>query len=345
MLNVHSALDRTQIQFDYIDMYGGIAFAKQIEELGGKIYSVPFFKKHPIKNLLRLRDIIKQGKYNIVHINMLSAANILPFLAAKMAGAKLIIAHSHNANTDKNLLRIIMHFLNKPFLPLFVDKAFYCSKKAGYWLFTKKLFKNAVFIKNGIDVDKFAFNAATREEYRKKFGLADKTIYIHIGRFSEQKNHIFLTDIFAQILKQQKNAVLLLAGEGPLKADIERETKQKSLQDSVKFLGTREDIPALLNAADVFILPSLYEGLPIVGVEAQASGLPCFFSDAITEELNIVNSKFISLQKNAMEWADDILAVAKGFKWQDSGEAVKKAGFDIKDTAWELTEWYKKIKK
>jgi glycosyltransferase involved in cell wall biosynthesis len=344
LLNIYKNIDRSKIQFDFIDMYNGIAFCEEIKKLGGNIYFVPFFKKHPIKNFFALYRLIKRNKYNVIHSNMLSCAYILPLIAAKLAGVKKIIAHSHSSSTDRNLLRHILHYINKPFLRFFANIYCSCSKEAARWLFTKSIRGRVTAVKNAINVEDFIFNRIERDKKRKELNLDGKIVFGAVSRFSKTKNHSFMIDVFEEIYKINDNSFLLLIGSGDLENNIKQKVSNKKLQENVLFLGMRSDIASLLWAIDAFLMPSLYEGLPIVGIEAQASGLPCFFSDAITDELNIANAKFISLKKNAKQWADYILKTLEGFQRENTASNIIKAGFNIRDAVSIMSVCYTKSK-
>ena len=187
-------------------------------------------------------------------------------------------------------------------------------------------------INNAIDLDKFKYSEKLRKEKRKELGIKDDTLVIgHIGRFVTQKNHTFLIDIFNELHKENKDSLLMLVGQGPLQYEIKEKVKSLGLENSVLFLGQRDDVNRLYQAMDVFCLPSLYEGLPVVGVEAQANGLLCILSDEMTKETKVLNSTvFLSLNKTASEWANSILNDFKNYKNHDTKDEVSKYGFNIK---------------
>ena len=211
---------------------------------------------------------------------MNSAVMLYPLIAAKISNVKVIIAHSHNASSDKGILKKMLHNINKNFIPLFANHFFACSNKAGKWFYSKKIMnsKNYFVINNCIDIDKFKFNYETRNNKRKELHLKNENIVVgHVGRFNKQKNHTFLIDIFNEAYKENDKLRLVMVGIGPLMNKIKKKVIQLNLSDAVLFLGQRSDVNELMQAMDIFILPSLYEGLPLVGVEAQTSGcLVCF---------------------------------------------------------------------
>ena len=217
-----------------------------------------------------------------------------------------------------------------------------CSEAAALELYGTT--KNVYILHNAIDVNKFKYNEKTEKTKRKELKIKDKDIVIgHIGRFEKQKNHEFLIDIFNEIHKQNKNTILLLVGEGSLKEEIEQKVKNLNLEKSVKFLGQRSDVNELYQAMDAFVLPSLYEGLPLVGVEAQAAGLPCFFSTEVTKETKVLETtKLIELTEGPQKWASIILKELKSYKRVDTAEEITKNKFNISMESTKLDNYYQK---
>ncbi len=321
--------------FDFTDKDGGLYFSEEYSSNGSVIYHMPDFNKQPLKYYLTLKRIIKNGKYDAVHINMLSLANILPVFAAKAAKAKVII-HSHNAGVPSGGLRKILHFINKPFASL-ADQRLACSELAGKWMFDSKSFS---VIPNAIDTDIFNLNNKIRKNQRSALNYsADDQVIGHVGRFAEQKNHEFIIDIFTELHKKNNKFKLLLIGDGELKKSIENKVNKAGLTDSVIFTGNIKNVQDYMQAMDLFILPSLFEGLPVTGIEAQACGLPCVFSSSITEELKVTeNVEFVSLDdKN--KW---IVTIEKmiSLPKSDNTEQIRAAGYDIKGTAKKLEKIY-----
>lgn len=219
-----------------------------------------------------------------------------------------------------------------------------CSELAGRWLFGNKEYDkgNVYLLNNAIDLDKFKYDEEKRKEKRKELNIEDSTLVIgHVGRFVEQKNHRFLIDIFNEVHKQKENSILLLAGQGPLMEEMKEKVKILGIEDSVKFLGQRNDINELYQAFDVFCLPSLYEGLPVVGVEAQATGLLCIFSDDMTKEIKVLDTtEFLSLKQSAEEWTYTILKKSKSFKRKDTQKEITDKNFNIKNEIKKLEREY-----
>ena len=280
VMNYYKNINRKKVQFDFIcDEDSTNIPYEEIEKLGGRVILVPPYQKLPLY-IKQLKKIFRENNYKIVHshINTLS---IFSLYAAKSVGVPVRIAHSHST-TDKtewkkNLLKQIL----RPFSKMFATNYFCCSELAGRWLFGDKTYnKNEVFLlNNAIDITKFKYNEKTRAIKREELKINDDTLVIgHIGRLVAQKNHAFLIDIFNEICKIKSNSILVLVGQ----------VKNLNLDTNVMFLGQRNDVDELYQAFDVLLLPSLYEGLPVVGVEAQASGLLCLLSDNMTRETKIL---------------------------------------------------------
>ena len=266
VMNYYRHMDRTKIQFDFIcDEDSTNIPYEEIEKMGGKVILIPPYQK-VIKYHKELKKILKNGNYKIVHshINTLS---VFSLFAAKCAGVPVRIAHSHSTTNKKEFKKNIMKQILRPFSKLFATDYMCCSELAGRWLFGNKEYdKGKVYLlNNAIDVDKFKFDENIRNAKRQELNIDDNTLVIgHVGRFVEQKNHRFLIDVFNEVHKQKSNSVLLLVGQGPLMHEIKEKVKKLGLENYVLFLGQRNDTNELYQAMDLFVLPSLYEGLPVV---------------------------------------------------------------------------------
>ena len=306
VMNYYRCIDRSLVQFDFVNPYSlPLAYENEMIDLGAKIYSISDFHKNPYKYRKELKNILKI--YEVVHIHMLSAANILPLQLAKECKLKKIIVHSHNTLAE-GFIRTFLHKLNYNRIKNIATDLLSCSVKAGEWMFGRNTFFNV--INNAIDVDKYQFNEESRHKYRSILGLPDNAILFgNIGRLNVQKNQLFLIDIFKEICKINTKSYLCIIGDGEMKTIIQKKIYKENLSSRVIMLGRREDVDKLYNAFDAIIMPSLFEGLPITLVEAQANGLKCFVSkDCIPEETKILDSMvFIELNKNEIFWAKQIL--------------------------------------
>lgn len=316
-----------------------------------KIYSLNIERKS-LKNKIiynyRLYKFLKKNKYDIVHIN--SGVFLYSFqmvLICRLAHIKNIIVHSHST-PKMNKVRVFLKTILNPLYRSLCVMYLSCSKKAEYSLFTKKFInKNKVIIlKNGIDIDKFKFNKKIRDEYRKKFNIDKKIVYGHSGNFVYEKNHEYLIDLFYEIQKKQSNSILVLIGTGKLQNKIKDKVKSLGILDKVLFLGYREDVDKLLNMIDIFLFPSISEGLGVSVIESQTNGLITYSSNVIPEEANISPYfKFFNLNDDIKKIANRIVNENINVKSRVNGyKFIKENGYDIKDVCKELENIYLKLK-
>lgn len=343
VMNLYRAVDRTQIQFDFIVHNGKKqAYTDEILSLGGNIFHFPAFNGF---NFFKMKSLWKNffkdhPEYKILHSHVRSYASLyLPI--AKKAGLKTII-HSHSTSNGKGIGSIVKRIMQYP-LRWQADYFFGCSKEAGAWLFGDKVVNSSKYyiLQNAIDLDQYKFNPEIRREYREKLDLGDKKTFIHVGRFHPAKNHPFLLNVFAEIHKLDSNTVLLLAGDGELRSSIEEQIASLNLQADVMLLGSRSDVPKLLQAADCFLFPSVWEGFGMVAVEAQTAGLPCICSEAIPRSVKVTEFCMFFSTDNAKEWADLALLLANQNNFSKNPIlSVVEHGFDIKESSKKLVKFY-----
>ena len=213
VMTYYRKLSKQGVRFDFISMFPHLAYEEEIKSLGGKVFHTCDARKHPLKFSRQMRKILRIGRYDAVHVNMLSAANIVPLIVASYGKVPTVIAHSHNSSTP-GVVRNLLHRINRPLIPMFATKYFACSELAGEWLFSKKIRKsnNYHLIHNALDLKKFAFSLSEREEIRHELGVEGKFVLGHVGRFEEQKNHKFLLEIFREVASACEEAILLLVG-------------------------------------------------------------------------------------------------------------------------------------
>jgi len=346
VMNYYRHIDKSKIQFDFIcDEDSTNIPYDEINSLGGKVILIPPYQK-VIRYHKELKKVLKENNYQIVHshINTLS---VFSLWAAKSAGVPVRIAHSHSTTNKKEKKKNLMKQVLKHFSKVFATDYMCCSELAGRWLFGDKEYEkgNVYLLNNAIDLDKFKYDENIRKEKRKELNISDDTLVIgHVGRFVEQKNHRFLIDIFNEVHKEREDSILLLAGQGPLIDEIKEKTSELGLNESIKFLGQRNDIDVLYQAFDVFLLPSLYEGLPVVGVEAQATGLFCIMSDDMTKETKVLDStKFLKINDGSKKWADEIINSFNQYKRMDSKKEMLENGYEINNEANKLEMYYEKF--
>ena len=340
VMNYYRHIDRTKVQFDFI-IHDTSTHVPQgeIEGLGGRIFYVPNYKK--LSSYKRaLLKIFKENNYDIVHSHM-NTLSVFPLKIAKKAGVKVRISHSHSTSNKKEWKRNIIKNLLRPFSKKYATQYFACSEFAGRWLFGDKAFDNGevTIINNAIDIEKFKFNNDSRETVRKELNIKNKFVIGHIGRFMQQKNHSFLIDIFNGVLKNREDAVLLLLGDGPLMEEINAKVNALGITEKVMFMGNLANPEKYYNAMDCFVLPSLYEGLPVVGIEAQMNGLSCFFSSEMTKETKLLNTtEFLTIDLIEM-WVDKIIRLENNERYV-AYELLKNSKFSINHEASKLERFY-----
>lgn len=345
-MNYMRNIDRSKIQFDFlVHRDYKAAYEDEINELGGKIYRIcPIYPQNFIKYTREIKKFFDEHpEYMIVHCNMMELGYFAYKEAAKH-NVPVIICHSHSTHTSdrmssKYLVRLYFRARIKPY----ITHRFSCGEDAGKWLYGNN--SEFTIMHNAIDPDLYVYNAQTDKEVREKFNIKDEFVIGHVGRFFPPKNHPFIIDIFYEIHKKDSNAILMLVGGGETDNRLLNETKAKvrslGLEEYVIFTGVREDVNRLMQAFDVFILPSLHEGLPVTMIEAQAAGLKCVISDAVPDECDIThNVEKISLNKSPEYWADRILSYKGTYKKKNMSQQIAINGYDIKANAKWLEEYY-----
>lgn len=338
LMNYYRNIDRSKVQFDFLVHRDFEAdYDKEILSLGGKIYHVsrliPWSKVYK-KELCRF--FTEHPEYKIVHVHQ-DCLSSVALGCAKKCGIPVRIAHSHTSNQTKNLRYIIKRYYMKK-IPQYATDLFSCGTKAGVWMFGNQKFN---ILPNAVDVEKYAFSETIRNEVRKELGIADEFTVGHIGRFGKEKNHEFLIEVFRRIKNINKNSKMLLVGNGKEFENIKAKVISLGMEKDVIFTGVRPDVNRLLQAMDVFVFPSLYEGLPVTMIEAQAAGLQCVISDKVPNE-SIIAEGMVTVKKlsdSAEEWAECILS-KKDLEREDVSCDIKKHGYDIKSAAKRLEEFY-----
>lgn len=344
VMNYYHYLDRSRVQFDFVVTENSTLVPREeLESLGARVFTVPAFTKLPAFKSATYRLFCAHPEWRIVHSH-LNALNVFPLHQAAKAGISVRIAHSHSTagsgrgeavrNAAKTLLRTQAN--------RYPTVRFACGRYAGEWLFGKC--SDFTVIPNAIDLGRFAFSSEKRTSLRAELGISQESFVVcHLGRFMAQKNHSFLVDIFAELLKRRPSSVLLLAGEGPLMDETKRKADSLGIQDSIHFLGQRSDVDRIYCASDVLCMPSLYEGLPVTGVEAQASGLPLLISDQVTDEILITGrARKLALSAGPVGWADIIMTMEPTSRLEPLSESDQNAlaSYDIVRQGLKLTEKY-----
>ena len=332
LMKIFRVLDKNKYMIDFIVSDNGF-YDNEVRECGGKIYKIPMRTKNLIGAMFGIKKIVKKNNYKVVLKLSSTPIATLDLLAAKLGGANLLAVRSCNAYAEENIFYRILNTLLRPLFNRIVNIKIAPSKLAGEFTFGKKSVENGevIFLNNAIDLNIFRYDSNHKKKLMEEFNIEKKTVYGHIGRFSNQKNHKFLIEIFEKIYLKDPQSVLLLVGEGELKENILQEVKRRKLEKNVIFTGIRTDIPKILSVIDVFIFPSFYEGMPNTVIEAQAIGLNCIVSDTITKQANITGLvKYLSLNLEAEKWADECLKAEKIHK--TTKEDFIKSGYSIDHT-------------
>lgn len=351
-VNYLSAMKKSELSLD-IFCFENSAFIpkEEIERSGGKLFLLPSLK-NPFKYIKVLTDYLKAGSYDIAHSH-LSTLSLFPLLAAKKAGIAIRIVHSHStAGGSRERLKSAVKKLLRPLARKYATDYFACSVLAAKWMYKGlpvtdlsdgDYSKKAVRIMpNAIDTERFRYSEEHRREIREETGIPDSAVVLgNIGRLCPQKNQEFLLKVFSEILKLNPNAYLFLVGTGPDRELLEKKAQSLSISERVVFCGQRSDAYKMYSAFDCFVLPSFYEGLPVVSVEAECCGLPCLFSDKVTREAAITeNVRYMSLSDSPSQWAKAALSLSKN-RDINGFETVKAKGFDICDAADKMEKYYK----
>lgn len=340
LMNYYRHIDRNKIQFDFLVHRDFEAdYDQEILQLGGRIYHVSrlipwsrsyraelkhFFNEHP--------------EYRIVHVHQ-DCLSSVALQCAKECGVPVRIAHSHSSSAVKNMKYPIKLYYMKQ-IPKYSTHMFACGKKAGDWMFSNNEYE---IIRNAIDTGKYRYSFDINKQIRMEFELGEEMIVGHVGNFTEAKNHLFLLEVFQEILKKKSETRLLLVGGGEGMDSVKERAKSMGIQDKIIFTGTRSDVNRLMQAMNVFVFPSLYEGLPVTMIEAQAAGLPCVISDHVSDECIVTKNLVFSmpLEESPTRWAELILQQSFRGRENHIGE-IQEAGYDISIVARKLENFYLK---
>lgn len=341
LMNYYRSIDRDQVQFDFLTHrpYEG-DYGEEIKQLGGNIYHLPMLNPFSRSYKRELRHFFEtHPEYRIVHVHQDCLSGVI-LKVAKECGIEARIAHSHNANQDRNLKYFIKCYYMR-MIPDYATKLFTCGAEAGNWMFHGADFQ---ILNNAIHAKNYIYSPKIREKIRNEFEIGPKGLVIgHVGRFSPQKNHPFLIEVFAQIKQIEPLTKLLLVGNDcdENAEKIKEKVETLGLKDSVIFTGLRGDVADLMQAMDVFVFPSIYEGLPVTTVEAQASGLPILISDKVPIECKLTDLvQQLPLSVGAEAWAEAAITAAQETIRRDTSAQIKEAGFDVEENAKWLQEYY-----
>lgn len=345
VMNYYRKIDRTKVQFDFlVHRQERGAYDDEIEALGGRIYrTIPIYPQNFYQYKKFLHAFFEEHKeYKIIHSHM-SELGYFAFKEAKKQGIPIRICHAHNAPHGWDMKMFIRTYFKKMMMP-YITHMFMCGIESGEWLFGKKNNDKFIQMNNAIDTKKFIYNENIRDNLRKMLNISQNEIVVgHVGRFNYQKNHDFLIDIFDEVHKILKNSKLLLVGAGDLENKIKKRVNHLNITNDVIFLGNRNDVNDLMQAMDIFVFPSHYEGLPVTLVEAQASGLPVIKSNYVPGQCIMTPNVYtLSLNSSSKEWANQIVDIMKEYKRTDSSHYIIENQYDISTNAKWLEEFYLK---
>lgn len=341
VMSLYRNIDRSKVQFDFLTCKEGV-FDAEILELGGKVHRIPYITEAGHFGYLKALDsfFAAHREYKILHSHMDKMSGFV-LRAAKRAGIPVRIAHSHNTSSEGGVAAKLYKWYASQFIKSSATNLMACSDRAAQWLFGDDS-QRCRIVKNGIELNKFTFSKAIRKEVRDSLGINEKALVIgHVGRFFRQKNHTFLIDIFREYVRFNSNTVLLLIGNGEMYSDIKQKVSTLDLAEKVKFLGVRSDVDLLLQAFDVFVFPSLHEGLPVTLVEAQGAGVPCIISDTITPEVDMgINLiEYVPLRDKRL-WIEKLKAKSMRSATNKSIRALREKGYDIRRNSKWLEDFY-----
>ena len=346
VMNLYRNIDRDKVQFDFvIHTTAHCDFTDEILELGGKIHSCPrYVGKNHFQYCKWWKNFLKEHEeYHIIHGHVRSTASL--YLAVAKKQGRITIAHSHSTSNGEGVSALVKNIMQFP-IRCTADYMFACSESAGEWLFGSKAIEKENFkvIANGIDLKRFAFDEAKRRQTREMLGISEDTVVIgHVGRFTEPKNHKFLIDVFSEFQNKVPNSKLLLVGDGELMPAIKEKVSEKNIQEKVIFVGNRSDTEVFYQAMDVFVFPSLWEGLGIVAIEAIANGLTVIASEGVPGAIALSERVFFLSLGSVEKWVKYL--VNNCYRINNISDNKKLQLYDIKQIADGIQKFYLQVVK
>lgn len=331
IINLLKNIDKNKFEIDLLVQDDIVGINK--EKIDGEYSNIIFvenFKRHPIKAMKTLKKIYKENNYDVVHLNLATASSSMYALPCKIYSKNTkILIHSHNGSVQNRFQHYVFRFIIKKIADVYIA----CSDIAAKWMFGEKIVDSGkvIFTNNAIQTERFVYNNETRDKIRKEYNFADDFVIGHVGRFNEEKNHVGMINMLKDFLTKRDDVKLVLIGNGVLENKAKELVKKYRIDNKVFFLGVKSNINEFYQAFDLFILPSLFEGMPIVGIEAQAAGLKCIFSDTITKEADITgNVSFISIDENE-KWIDEIIKIRDSkYDRKNMSKVLEEKGYDLK---------------
>lgn len=344
VMNYYKNIDNSNFQFDFlVSKYTKNnvhpEYLKLIQQKNDRIiYRNNLKTNQMLKEIISIKDFFSKNRYDIIHCHILNMG-FFYLWCAKKAGVKIRILHSHTTYLwSKNIVTGIRNSFFKYLTIRVANVYFACSNMAGKYMFKNKKYE---LVKNAINIKDYTFNKEIRNSYRQKLNINNELVIGHIGRFNIQKNHEFLLEIIENLSKEKNDIILMLVGKGELEEKIKKDVLERNLVKRIIFLGERDDVNCLLQAIDIFVLPSLFEGLPVIGVEAQAADLPCIFSSEITKEIKLISSSVFLPITDCNLWVDKIKEFEKcKFQRTNVIDIMKIEGYEIETATKKLERLY-----
>jgi glycosyltransferase involved in cell wall biosynthesis len=337
VMSYYRNIDKTLFHFDFLcNTHNKIAYEEEIINSGSKIFKFTARNKNYFKYKKELNTFFNMyaKEYDCIWVNLCSLANIDYLKLATKYGIKKRIIHSHNSQNMDSFARGILHKINRFFIEKYATDFFACEKNAAKWFYRKKFLDKVKIIKNAIDFNKYSFNTESRKEIREMFNLENNFVIGNVGRLHFQKNQSFILEIFKEFLKRCSGAKLVLIGEGEDEKKLKQKTDLLGIKNNCLFLGSQNNVEKWLSAFDIFLFPSLFEGLPISLLEAQANGIPVLASSVISKEVKVNdNLIFYRLKENSAKWAEKLVYIKENLKRIDNDALQEKfieSGYDIK---------------
>lgn len=341
LMKVYRKLDRSKYQMDFcINIEGKCFYSDEILSLGGRIFYIPSKSENVKEFKKQLSALIKREQYEYVLRVVSNGAGFMDLKIAKRAGAKYCAVRATNSSNGVNLSNFL-HYIGRLFYTKYVDIKIAPSDLAAIYTFGKRAYQNGqvALLHNAVDLSVYSYNEENRRLIRDYYQIDNSKIVVgHVGRFAAQKNHPFLIEVFAKIHQENPNTLLLLVGGGELEQNIRAKVQSLGLSKNVIFAGVRSDVPALLSAMDVFVMPSFYEGMPNTVIEAQATGLPCVIADTITKEANITGLVEYLPLGDANEWAQRALAAIRDERVDTKGSFIANK-YDIESVVGDFVKY------
>lgn len=343
IMNLYRRMDQEKIKFDFIVHGQEIgSYEEEIKKSGGKIFHVRTKKESFFGNLADIEKVVRENNYNIIHVHQ-DAMSMFALKAAKKAGAKARIAHAHATSMPPSKIFSYIYKYAIKRTTKYAAHKFACSKASAKYLFNGDIAETN-YLYNGIEIEKFTFSKEVRSKVREENGWNDKFVVGQVANFIHPKNQMHTLNVFAEIVKTREDSVLVFCGEGSDLAECKKRAKELNVEDKVCFLGSVDNVNDFMQAMDVLLLPSFYEGFPVTLVEAQCMGLPCLVSDTITEECKLTDKiLYLSLEKPTRKWANEAIMLSEMAR-EDCSNEVQKKGFDIKQVANWLEDFYLDLK-